>query len=120
MDPPLAACQHYMPAPEFTLATALRWLGHHCAQHCSSRLSDLPAVIWFVRRRSHARSRGTILVVDPTTSREPVARTHRLIRDINRCTRGEDIQVLGRRTADIGMALSIVTRDAAPLGVVVP
>jgi hypothetical protein len=72
------------PASAITLATALCWIEHRCAQHCSSR-ADPPAASWCTRRRNHAQPRGSI-VVDPTDSLESVARIRRLLRDINSCT----------------------------------
>jgi hypothetical protein len=100
-----------IPTPAFTVARALDWLGHDCAQHCSSALDELPAAIWFVSRANHGQRRGTIVVVDPSGSDESIVRIRRDIRDVNRCTRGERIYVLGRRMADIDHALSIVTRE---------
>jgi len=63
-----AASAYPSPAPAFTVATALDWLGHQCTSRCSSSLDDLPAAIWFVRRRSRAKRRQTIVVVDLTDS----------------------------------------------------
>jgi hypothetical protein len=114
----LSVAQYPILAPTFTLASALWWRGHHCAQRCSSSLDDLPAAMWFLRRRNPSRPGATTVVVDLTDSGETVARTRRLIRDINICTRGDSIYVLGRRVADIGNALSLVTRGAAPLVIV--
>jgi hypothetical protein len=107
-----AVAAHPSPAPAFTLATALGWLGHQCVSHCSSSLDDLPASIWFVRRRSPAQPRHTIIVVDLTNVGGSVAWTRRRVHDINRCTRGDSIHVFGRRMADIGNALRIVTRES--------
>jgi hypothetical protein len=97
--------------PSFTVARALGWLGHDCAHHCSAALDELPAAIWFVSRAKPGQPRGTIVVVDPTGSDESIVRIRRVIRDMNRCTRGDRIYVLGRRMADIDNALSIVTRE---------
>lgn len=104
----------------FTLASALGSRGHQCARKCSSSLGDLPAAIWFLRRRYPPRlgAATTVVVVDLTDSGDTVARIRRLIRDINICTRGDSIYVLGRRMANIGNALSLVTRGAAPLVIV--
>ena len=77
-------------------------------------MNTLPAAIWFVRRHSRAQRRQAIVVVDLTHSGGSVARTQRRIRDVDRCTRGDSIHVLGRRMADIGNDLRIVTCESTP------
>jgi hypothetical protein len=79
-------------APVFTLGSALRWLGHDCpARRCSQPIEALPAAMWFVRR-GHllpAYPLEALLVVDLTETGEPLARIHRLIDEVNRCTPGK-------------------------------
>jgi hypothetical protein len=114
--PPVVVVPHRTLRPAFTLASALRWLGHECVQRCSSSLDDLPATIWFPHPRNVGTTRGAIVLVDPTDRRASVARLPRLISDINFCTRTERIHVRGRRMADIGNAVRPVPRETAPLG----
>lgn len=115
----LGVAPHPPLAARFTLASALGSRGHQCARKCSSSLGDLPAAIWFLGRRNPSQlGATTVVVVDLTDSGDTVVRIRRLIRDINICTRGDSIYVLGRRMADIGNALGLVTRGAAPLVIV--
>lgn len=116
MNAPPAVVPHRILGPAFTLASALRWLGHECVQRCSSSLDDLPATIWFPHPRNVGTPRGVIVLVDPTDRLESVAQLPRLIRDINFCTRTERIHVRGRQMADIGNAVRLAARETAPLG----
>jgi hypothetical protein len=114
MNTPSAAFPQPSAAPAFTLRSALRWRGHDCARHCSAPLDDLPAAIWFTGRREAGRPEGTIVVVDLTGTTESIARVRHLLRRINLCARADAVRVLGRHVADIGTALSIVTRERVP------
>jgi hypothetical protein len=99
-------------APVFTLGSALRWLGHDCPdRRCSQPIEALPAFMWFARH-GHllpAYPLETLLVVDLTKTGEPLARIHRLIDGVNRCTRGETIRVRPRCSSDNGHDLSLFT-----------
>lgn len=115
----LGVAPHPTLAARFTLASALGWRGHQCVPECFSSLGDLPAALWFLRPRNPSQlGATTVVVVDLTDSGDTVVRIRRLIRDINICTRGDSIYVLGRLVADIRNALSLVTRGAAPLVIV--
>jgi hypothetical protein len=56
-----------------------------------------------------------LLVVDLTETREPLARIHRLIDEVNRCTRGETIRVRPRCSSDNGHDLIAVQMNRTPL-----
>jgi hypothetical protein len=90
-------------APIFTLGSALRWLGHDCPdRRCSQPIDALPASMWFLRHGHPyfpTYPLETVLVVDLTETGEPLARIHRLIDEVNRCTRGETIRVRHGHTA---------------------
>jgi hypothetical protein len=114
MNNPVATRPHPVPAPAFTLASALCWLGHECPSRCAARAGDLNATVWFIRRRETVwpTPHGTLVVVDLTDSREPVAHIRRRVRDIAACTRADGILVRERRTDDNGGALATVIRPA--------
>jgi hypothetical protein len=100
-------------APVFTLGSALRWLGHHCPDHrCSQPIDALPASMWFLRRGHPyfpTYPLETLLVVDPTQTGQPLARVHRFIDEVNRCTRSETIRVRQRRSSVSAHDLSLFT-----------
>jgi len=60
--------------------------------------------MWFLRRGHPlpAYPPEALLVVDLTETGQPLARIHRLIDEVNRCTRGETIRVRQRRSSDNG------------------
>ena len=99
MNVPVAIRPHRVPAPAFTVASALRWLGHECPSRCAAWAGDLHATVWFIRRRETVwpTPHGTLVIVDLTGSREPVAHIRRRIRDIAACTRADGILVRERR-----------------------
>lgn len=66
VSPPRAAIE-----PLFTLASALRWLGHECSNSCyATQLGLLPASMWFVWADRHCPGSPlhTVIVVDPGDS----------------------------------------------------
>ena len=110
---------HTVPtAPVFTLGSALRWLGHDCPdRRCSQPIEALPASMWFARRRHllPAPPWEALLVVDLTEIGEPLARIHRLIDQVNRCTRGETIRVRPRCSSDNGHDLIALQTNQTPV-----
>jgi hypothetical protein len=90
--------------PVSTLGAALRWLGHDCPdRRCSQPIDALPASMWFLRHGHPyfpTYPLETLLVGDPTETGQPLARIHRLIDEVNRCTRGETIRVRQRHCSD--------------------
>jgi hypothetical protein len=91
-----------LPSPVFTLGSALRWLGHDCPDHqCWEPVGTLTASVWFLRRGPHFPTYPLILL-DPTEIGKLLARTRPLIDEVDRCTRGDAIQVRHRRGSDNG------------------
>jgi hypothetical protein len=66
----------------------------HCPPRCGSAGTD-------IRIFRHIRWKP-LLVVDLAETGEPLARIHRLIDEVNRCTRGETIRVHQRHSSDNG------------------
>jgi len=93
-----------LTSPVFTLGSALRWLGHDCPDHhyCWEPVGTLTAFVWFLRRgpRFAAYPLETLILLDPTEIGKLLARTRPLIDEVDRCTRGDAIQVRHRRGSD--------------------
>jgi hypothetical protein len=69
MNAPTALNPTHVPAPEFTLGSALRWLGYDCPDRCcSEKIGDLDASAWFMLRGSHFPTSppGMLVLVNPT------------------------------------------------------
>jgi hypothetical protein len=69
MNAPTALNPTHVPAPVFTLGSALRWLGYDCPDRCcSEKIGDLDASAWFMLRGSHFPTSppGTLVLVNPT------------------------------------------------------
>lgn len=108
MNAPTALNFTHVPAPVFTLGTALRWLGHDCRNRCcSATIGDLDASVWFILRGSHfpTSPSGTLVLVNPMETGKSLARVRRLIYEVNKCTWDEAIHVLHRRTSEDGSVL---------------
>jgi hypothetical protein len=115
--------------PVFTLGSALRWLGHDCPdRRCTAHPIDaLPVSMWFLRRGHPLPTYPlqTVLVVDLAETGVPLAHTHRLIDEVDRCTGLETIQIRRRYCSDtehelvaLGMKqkppVSCLARDCEP------
>jgi hypothetical protein len=73
--------------------------------------------MWFLRR-GHPLPiypLQAVLVVDLTETGEPLPRIHRLIDEVNRCTRGEAIRVRHRHSSDNGHDLIALQMNQTPL-----
>ncbi|WP_424752773.1 hypothetical protein [Mycobacterium sp.] len=105
-------------APVFTLGSALRWLGHDCPdRRCSQPIDASPTSMWFLRRGHPLPTYPlqAVLVVDLAETGEPLARTHRLIDEVDRCTRGETIRVRRRHSSGNGLELIALQMNRTPL-----
>lgn len=79
-------------APVFTLASALRWLGHECSNPwCATQLGALPASMWFVwsDRRCPGSPPHTVVVVDPGDGATSPVELAAHLAVINDCLRHE-------------------------------
>ncbi len=102
------------PAPTFTVARALSWLGHDCHTHCAAGIGGLPVELWFLRRAGilPMMPPGALLLVGLDDSDEPLTRIRRRIGQVNRCTRADAIHLRERSGGAIGRALVTVMRAA--------
>lgn len=103
----------HVPAPEFTLGTALAWLGHHCIDRCSVTLDTLGAMIWFIQQPTSPwlLPDDTLIVLDLAPSVMPAIQSRRLLRQINACAQADGIRVCARPGDDHAPALAPVARD---------
>ncbi|PZS28058.1 MAG: hypothetical protein DLM58_17770 [Pseudonocardiales bacterium] len=97
LAPPVQASAQPDPvrAPEFTLGTALAWLGHHCADRCSVALDTLGATIWFIQQPTSPwlLPDDTLIVLDLAPSVMSAVQIRRLLRQINACARADGLRV---------------------------
>jgi hypothetical protein len=98
----------YLPAPVFTLGSALRWLGHDCPDHCSATIDGLSASVWFLRRGLQflVQPAETLVLLDPTDIGKPLAHIRRMIYEVDCCTRRGAIHVRHRRKGEHGPVLA--------------
>lgn len=94
----------YRPAPLFTLGSALGWLGHQCAQSCSTSIANFNADIWFTRlsqRPLWPTPQGTVVVVDEPVGSADDAEVAALVSAVDACTRADGIRVRRRHVVDV-------------------
>lgn len=72
--------------------------------------------MWFLRRGNllPAYPLEALLVVDLTETGQPLARTHRLIDEVNRCTRGEQSGSANDAAATTDMSAGLKSRCRIP------
>ncbi len=101
------------PAPTFTLARALSWLGHDC--QCSMGIGGLPVELWFIHLAGNLPMvpDGAVVVVDLGQCDEPLPAIRRLIGQFNRCAGVDGIQLRERNVRDTGPAVLPVMRAAS-------
>lgn len=81
----------------FTLARALRWLGHSCPDCCRPATEDiLHAPTWLIRRGIGPPT-VTLVVIDLTDTTFPPDERRQQLQAINQCTRADRILVCERR-----------------------
>ncbi len=121
MNRTVTAPQSPSPAVAFTLATALAWIGHDCTGGCPPLAMHIPASVWFVPRSSDAHQSwaSTLVVVELGETDPAAAQIRPLLRDVNRCTSRNHIQVRERAATDQGHALAALgvqpARSSEPL-----
>ena len=73
--------------------------------------------MWFLRRGHPLPTYPlqAVLVVDLAETGEPLARTHRLIDEVDRCTRGETTRVRQRHSSDNGLEPIALQMNQTPL-----
>jgi hypothetical protein len=73
--------------------------------------------MWFLRRGHPLPTYPlqAVLVVDLTKTGEPLARIHRIIDEVNRCTRSKTIRVRERHSSDNGHDLIGLQMNQPPL-----
>lgn len=103
----------HVRTPEFTLGTALAWLGHHCTDRCSVALDTLGATIWFIQQPSKPwlLPDDTLIVLDLARGAMPAAQTRRLLRHINACAQADGVRVCLHPGDEPGPAVAAVARD---------
>ncbi len=83
----------------FTLATALAWVGHDCTGGCPDPARLLRADVWFIRRPRTRHVRATTLVVvdffEGLSHTTPLP-DHAMLRQVNHCTRPDNVVVRQR------------------------
>jgi hypothetical protein len=82
--------------PEFTVGSALRWLGHDCpGRQCWLPIDALSASVWFLLsgQLSYAFPPKTRVLVDLSITAADLRCVHQVIDEVNWCTRRDAIEV---------------------------
>jgi hypothetical protein len=82
--------------PEFTVGSAMRWLGHDCPdRQCWLPIDTLSASVWFLLsgQRSYAFRPKTRVLVDLSITGADLRCVHQVINEVNWCTRRDAIEV---------------------------
>jgi hypothetical protein len=91
----------------FSLATGLAWLGHDRPCDCPRMATELPARVWFMRLPLLPDGRpatwtGTLVVVELGKHSWPARQVRGLLREVNHCTKHDNIRVRERNSTDHG------------------
>lgn len=86
-----------------SLSDVLLDLGHDCPLGCSRAASELAAPVVLVRSGLPVptTTRPTLVVVDSGASGAPLARSHQLVKFLDRCARQDGIRIRDRRASDV-------------------
>jgi hypothetical protein len=96
----------------YTLARALRWLGHSCPG-CPAATEDiLDAPVWFIRRGITFPAAASLVVIDLAGSSLRSEDRRQLLTAVNHCTQQDRIRVRERCDTDGGRALAAIDREA--------
>jgi hypothetical protein len=90
-------------APEFTLGTALAWLGHDCPATCVASAADMPAEVWFTNVGGGDSPAWTDVLIDNGHTSAPTPPSLVVLADINTCVGRDRIRVHAR-SASAGAA----------------
>lgn len=96
----------------FSLARALRWLGHSCPGCQIAADEVLQAPVWFIRRGITLLETTTLVVVDLTGCTLGVDDRRQMLQAVNHCTQPDRIRVHERHQSDVGRALAAVACTA--------